>query len=111
MANYGVAIAPPSRPREEDLPPGLQQPSSSSENQSGEAPLAPLLPPAAIPATTNDVEEWMGEFQPLRDISLRCPPEVGDSILWRGLKIGPHGQQGRQRDQVHHQVTPPEKPS
>ena len=34
----------------------------------------------------------MGEFRPLTNISLRFPPEVGDSILWRGLKTGPNGQ-------------------
>ena len=31
-------------------------------------------------------------FKPLTNISTNFPPEVGDSVLWRGVKIGPHGQ-------------------
>ena len=90
MANYGVAIAPPNCPVEEDLLLSLQQSSSSSRGQGGEAPVAPLIP-APIPATTMDVEAWMSGFKPLTNIRSKCPPEVGDSILWRGVKSGPRG--------------------
>ena len=93
VANYGVAIALPSVATEEDLPPGLQQPGSSSSAQGVEAPPEAPLIPTPIPATTQEVEEWMSSsFKPLTNISTNFPPEVGDSVLWRGVKTGPHGQ-------------------
>ena len=31
-------------------------------------------------------------FKPLTNIRTNFLPDVGDSVLWRGVKIGPHGQ-------------------
>ena len=92
-ANDGVAIAPPTLLAEADLPPGLQQPSSASGIQGGEAHKSePLIPPP-IPATSEEVEHWMSScFKPLTNISTKNPPEVGESILWRGVKTGRSGQ-------------------
>ena len=30
-------------------------------------------------------------FTKLRNISMKTPPEVGESVLWRGVKTGKHG--------------------
>ena len=30
-------------------------------------------------------------FEPLTNISTKTPPEVGESVLWRGVKTGKHG--------------------
>ena len=51
----------------------------------------PSIPPP-IPATTEEVEEWFsGSFKKLTNISRKSPPEVGESVLWRGVKTGKHG--------------------
>ena len=92
-ANYGVAIPPPSLVPDADLPLALRQPGSASERHGGEGPPGePLIPPP-IPATSELVEEWIStNYQPLTNISTNNPPEVGESILWRGVKTGPRGQ-------------------
>ena len=39
-----------------------------------------------------DVEEWMqGSFRKLKDLSTKTPPEIGESVLWRGVKTGRAG--------------------
>ena len=58
-----------------------------------EAPIDSPLIPAPLPVTTEEVEEWMASsFQPLTNISTSADPNVGDSVLWRGVKMGPNGQ-------------------
>ena len=93
MANYGVTIDPQTLVDEADLPLALQQPSSASSGHGGEAHKSePLIPPP-IPATSEEVEHWMSScFKPLTNISTKNPPEVGESILWRGVKTGRSGQ-------------------
>ena len=92
-ANYGVAIAPPSLLAPADVPAALQQPGSSSGFQGVEALSFHPEIPAPIPATTEEVEEWMSSsFKPLTNISTKTPPEIGESVLWRGLKTGRSGQ-------------------
>ena len=84
-ANYGTSIEPPSGPLPHaELPPILQASSSC-------AAVIPEIPPP-IAATTQDVEEWMTTgYKPLTNISQKIPPEVGESILWRGVKTGKKG--------------------
>ena len=95
-ANYGVAIAPPSVPSAEELPVELQRPSSSSGAFEVDLLPEPSLPPDPIAATSEEVEEWMrSSFRPITNLDTNdrsFPPEVGDNILWRGVKTGPHGQ-------------------
>ena len=92
-ANYGVAIATPSVAQQQDLPPAIQQPSSSSSAPVIGAPIEDPWIPAPLPVTTEEVEEWMASsFQPLTNISTSADPIVGDSVLWRGVKLGPNGQ-------------------
>ena len=44
--------------------------------------------------TDAEVEEWIQScFRPLKNISSKVPPEVGESVLWRGVKKGPAGQE------------------
>ena len=88
-SNYGTSIDPPSVVAPADLPPALQGPSSSSSQAA--APPIPDVPPP-IAATTEDVEEWVAtNFKPLKNLSTKCPPEIGENILWRGLKTGRGG--------------------
>ena len=101
-----LRIAAPTRPRRKDpklrcchcptnfaccrrSPPDLQQPSSASGLQGGEAPPSEPLIPRPIPATTEMVEHWISSgFRQLTNISTKIPPEVGERVLWRGVKTG-----------------------
>ena len=96
-ANYGVAIAPPTLVADTDLPLALRQPGSASELHGGEAiPSEPLIPPP-LPATTAIVENWISTcFRLLTDICTKIPPEIGESVLWRGARIGRLGQPSNQ---------------
>ena len=92
-ANYGVAIPPPRLLAPVDVPAALQQPGSSSGFQGVQAlSFHPEIPPP-IPATTEVVEQWMSSsFKALTNISTKTPPEIGECILWRGLKTTRSGQ-------------------
>ena len=91
-ANYGLFIAAPSLIPPAALPPAVQQASSSSGLHGAEAPPSDSLMPRPIPATTEYVEEWVSKnFKPLTNISTKTPPEVGEIVLWRGLKTSKRG--------------------
>ena len=91
-ANYGVDIPPPSPVQEEDLLLDPALTGSSSGLQGEEFPPTTRRPPPPIVATSELIELWMQEnFTPLMNLSTNNPPEVGDDILWRGLKTGPNG--------------------
>ena len=94
-ANYGLLIAQPSLLPPAALPAAVQEASSSSGLQGAEAPPAdpsdPPWPPP-ISATTDNVEEWVStNFKPLTAMSTKTPPEVGEIVLWRGLKTSKRG--------------------
>ena len=58
----------------------------------GASPPSDPLIPSPIPATTEEVEEWVSSsFRPLTNISTTTPLEVGASVLWRGVKTGKSG--------------------
>ena len=45
-----------------------------------------------MPATTELVEQWVSEnFKQLTNISTKIPPQIGESVLWRGVKTGRAG--------------------
>ena len=89
--NYGVAISAPSV-MDDALLPAPVVPSGSSSSQNVDLASSPQMWPNPIPATTDDIEEWMRcNFRPLTNICCSFPPQVGDSILWRGVKMGPKG--------------------
>ena len=91
-ANYGTAIPPPTLVDPADLPAAIRSASSSS-GLVKEDPHEDDEIPSPIPATTEDVEMWMESgFRKLTNISTKMPPEVGESVLWRGVKTGRHGQ-------------------
>ena len=74
-------------------PPCSSAAGSASELHGGEARPSESLIPPPIPATTELVEDCISRnFHPLENISTNVPPEVGESILWRGVKTGRHGQ-------------------
>ena len=75
-----------------DLPEALRHTSSSVLQ--GEDPSAHEgeIPPPIV-ATTEEVEMWMqGSFRKLTNLSTKSHPEVVESVLWRGVKMGKHGQ-------------------
>ena len=48
--------------------------------------------PVPIAATSELVDSWIaGCFTPLHNLSRNIPPEIGESILWRGVKTGRAG--------------------
>ena len=94
FANYGIGIPPPSPVPPAEVPNG---PLPSGPTASAAAPLteeppsvAPMPPPIA--ATTEEVEDWLRSgFKKLKNISTKTPPEVGEPVLWRGVKTGSKG--------------------
>ena len=92
-ANYGVAIPPPVLLEADAVPPPAQQASSSSDQQcSAPIPTQPAYPPP-IPVSPEKIDEWIAEnFRPLGRVSSKMPPEIGEEVLWRGVKTGRHGQ-------------------
>ena len=75
-----------------DLPFALRQSGSASELHGGEALSREPFIPSPIPATTEMVEHWIStHFQPLTNVSTKIPPEIGESVLWRGVKTGRRG--------------------
>ena len=48
--------------------------------------------PPPIAATTEEVEDWLRSgFKKIKNISTKTPPEVGESVLWRGVRTGSKG--------------------
>ena len=90
-ANYGVEIPPPTTVSAGD--PHLFPAQSSSASDGFELlPTGPQYPPP-IPVTPEEVAEWMSTgFRPLSQMSTKMPPEIGESVLWRGVKHGRSGQ-------------------
>ena len=90
-ANYGIGIPPPCPVPPAEVP-LHQQSSSSRETAKEEPPPSPVSMPPPIMATTEEVEEWMRSgFKKLKNASTKSPPEVGESVLWRGVKTGKQG--------------------
>ena len=90
--NYGIGIRPPFLISGAALPMCLQQPSASSGLQGAAAFIPEAVIPPPIAATTEMVEHWItSSFRPLRNLSGKCPPEVGEQVLWRGVKTGKRG--------------------
>ena len=90
--NYGVRVPPPSVVDPSDLPFPYDGPASSSAGPHANPTRGDDEAPTPIAATTDDVEAWMAaEFRMLTDLSTKVPPEIGESVLWRGVKVGKHG--------------------
>ena len=91
-ANYGVGIPPPEVVPPSDLPAALQQPGTSSGHPGGEDPSSQPMIPLPFTATSEQVEEWVSSlYRPLSNLTRNNPPEPGESVLWRGVKLGKHG--------------------
>ena len=103
--NYGVAIASPTVVAQAELPFDLQQPGSASGLHVTDVPPSePLIPPP-LAATTELIEHWISTiFQKLTDISTKEPAEVGETILWRGVKSGRRGHQSTAVEHFHGKV-------
>ena len=90
-ANYGILIAPPAIVPPAMLPPALQVVGGAASSGGGAGPALDGVP-EPIAATSELVEQWVSEgFRKLSNISTKIPPEVGESVLWRGVKIGKSG--------------------
>ena len=69
-----------------------EQPSGSSGFQMCDVPSGEQSIPVPIPATTEQVDEWVAtSFKQLTNISTKCPPEIGETVLWKGVKRGRGG--------------------
>ena len=93
-ANYGISIPPPSLVFGWEVP----QWSGGASSHEGAAKQEPGAerPESACPdpiaASPAEVERWIaGCFRPLTNISTKMPPEIGESVLWRGVKTGAAG--------------------
>ena len=50
------------------------------------------IPPPPTAATTEEVEDWLRSgYKKLKNASTKSPPEVGESVLWKGMKTGKQG--------------------
>ena len=91
MANYGIEIPPPTIVEDDDLPVALRGASSSASGHA-DTRRSSRRPPVPIAATSELVESWIAScFTPLHNLSRNIPPEIGESILWRGVKTGRAG--------------------
>ena len=88
-AKYGTQVPEPQMVSISELPPEVR----------GKVELEPDLDaalaseiPDPIAATTSEVEEWIESgYTRLVDLSSKVPPEIGESILWKGLRKGKSG--------------------
>ena len=93
-ANYGTRIPPPSIVfgGELDQLPGAAWSHCGTVKEEPGACLSLSACPHPIAASPDEVERWIAEtFKPLTSISTKMPPEIGESVLWRGVKTGASG--------------------
>ena len=51
------------------------------------------------------IEHWIStQFHPLTDLSTKEPAEIGESVLWRGVKTGHRGQPSTAVEHFHGKV-------
>ena len=66
-------------------------------------PIAEIPPPIA--ATTDEVEEWIQcGYTQLVHLSSKIPPEIGESILWKGLRKGKSGGPSTKEEFFHGRI-------
>ena len=97
-ANYGVVIPPPMKVDPADVPGAVPKDSAKTSFYKRPATSQEIPPSANIPdpikSTKDQVEDWIAtHFRPLRNLSQKLPPEIGESVLWRGVKTGKSGGQ------------------
>ena len=92
-SNYGIGIPPPV-----SIPwPALPDFAAAAANSDDVAASEPIwglgfnMPPEPIPATQEEIEQWMCETFKALNFSNNIPPEVGEEVLWRGVKLGKRG--------------------
>ena len=93
-ANLGVEVPRPALVRHEDLPANLQATTSHyigpPDIQEGPW-TSPTIPPP-IAAKPEEIQGWISaNYRRLTNLCVQKPPNVGDSILWRGVKTGRSG--------------------
>ena len=83
--NFGTPIPPPERV-------SMQVSATSSSSCSWElaAPIVDTVPPDPIPATQAEIDAWMASLEPITPSNCQ-PPEIGQTVLWRGFKTGRRG--------------------
>ena len=92
-ANYGTLIAAPSVVSPAELAQiGLLSSSSAAMAISDAVMSTPKQCPDPIPATFQQIETWLRQsYRPL-EVSHNNPPEIGECVLWRGVRTGKSGQ-------------------
>lgn len=101
-ANYGVQVPEPQVVPVSELPPEAREPLELGSDLG--TPLTSRIPPP-IAATTENVEEWIQNgFRELVNLSGKIPPELGESIIWRGLKKGKSGGPSTKEEHFHGRV-------
>ena len=92
MTNCGIAIEPPTIDAEAVLPFALQQPSRSASVHGAISGASKRSCPDPIPATSELVDAWIARcFKPLKSLSTKIIPQIGESILIGGVKTGRAG--------------------
>ena len=88
-ANYGTQVPEPQVVPISELPPWRRGKVEHLPDLDT-APASEI--PQPIAATTSEVEEWIESgYTRLVDLSSKIPPEIGESILWKGLRKGKSG--------------------
>ena len=101
-ANYGAQVPEPQVVSISELPPEVR----------GKMELGPDLDaeltsgiPQPIAATTSEVEGWIQSgYTKLVNLSSKVPPEVGESILWKGLRRGKSGGPSTKEEFFHGRI-------
>ena len=90
--NYGVGIQPTFSVPPEEIPESLRPEIFVPPAEAAEPPAEEEYVPCPIMPTTEEIESWIQcTFRKLTNLSTKCPPEVGESVLWRGVNAGNHG--------------------
>ena len=106
MANYGNRIQPPSIVQPGDLSENLREEIFGDTAEEGGPPAEEDDEvPCPIHPTTEEIESWIqSTYRKLTNLSTKIPPEVGESVLWRNVKTGKHGQPSTKVEYFHGKV-------
>ena len=101
-ANYGVQVPEPQVVSSAELPPEAQQLAAGAATHL-DARTDEIPPPIA--ASAELVEEWLRDwYTPVENLSGKIPPEIGESILWRGVAKGKSGGPSTKVEHFHGRV-------
>ena len=101
-ANYGAQVPEPQVVCISELPPEARGKMELGPDLDAE-PISGI--PQPIAATTGEVEGWIQSgFTQLVNLSSKIPPEIGESILWKGLRRGKSGGPSTKEEFFHGRI-------